>query len=227
MNLPSGASPISESDYFQKSDEFRLWLKEEKGKYFDSLSGDRARSYFRKFVKAWNRGKLARSYYDGIEPGSIPATTNTSYKWSFASKKTRAEDEALRAAREEVGAATYVRPHRDRGGSPGAAGPSRGTMSTGRVLGPSMPTSSDLTLARELTSEQQEAERKHKRKRDKLEAKERIEDMVGPKPVGREGMLEAKRAKREGDRAFRERGDDGLEMDEGTLMGGGDSFRDV
>lgn len=31
-DLPSGASPISESDYFQKSDEFRLWLKEEKGK---------------------------------------------------------------------------------------------------------------------------------------------------------------------------------------------------
>ena len=30
--LPSGVSPISESQYFQKSDEFRLWLKEEKGK---------------------------------------------------------------------------------------------------------------------------------------------------------------------------------------------------
>ena len=30
--LPNGVSPISESQYFQKSDEFRLWLKEEKGK---------------------------------------------------------------------------------------------------------------------------------------------------------------------------------------------------
>lgn len=30
--LPDGVSPISESQYFQRSDEFRLWLKEEKGK---------------------------------------------------------------------------------------------------------------------------------------------------------------------------------------------------
>lgn len=30
--LPHGASPISEDDYFQKSDEFRKWLKDEKGK---------------------------------------------------------------------------------------------------------------------------------------------------------------------------------------------------
>jgi hypothetical protein len=30
--LPHDASPISESDYFQKSDEFRIWLKDEKGK---------------------------------------------------------------------------------------------------------------------------------------------------------------------------------------------------
>jgi len=89
-----------------------------------------------------------------------------------------------------------------------------------------MPAASDLTLARELTAEQREEERLYKRKRDKLEVKERVEDMVGPKPVGREGMLEKKRAKREGDRAFRERGDEGLEVDESTLLGGGDSFRD-
>lgn len=30
--LPAGVLPINESQYFQKSDEFRLWLKEEKGK---------------------------------------------------------------------------------------------------------------------------------------------------------------------------------------------------
>jgi hypothetical protein len=40
-----------------------------------------------------------------------------------------------------------------------------------------------------------------------------------------EQMLEKKRERRESDRAFRERGDKGLEIDEGTLMGGGDSFR--
>lgn len=38
-----GVSEISESDYFQKSTEFRTWLRDEKGKYFDELTGERAR----------------------------------------------------------------------------------------------------------------------------------------------------------------------------------------
>jgi hypothetical protein len=32
MHLPGGAEPITESDYFLKSSEFRVWLKEEKHK---------------------------------------------------------------------------------------------------------------------------------------------------------------------------------------------------
>jgi len=223
--LPNGVSPISESQYFQKSDEFRLWLKEEKGKYFDSLSGDRARSYFRKFVKAWNRGKLSQTYYDGINSASIPATINTAYKWSFVSKNTRADDNALRNAREEVGAATYGQDP-----IPSSVVVSHGEGSSsrpggGRIQGPAMPPGFDLTLAREQAAEHRDEERVHKRKRDKLETKERIEEMVGPKPVGREGMLENKKLKRENDRDFREKGDEGLEIDEKTLMGGGDSFK--
>ncbi|KAG5644114.1 hypothetical protein DXG03_009133 [Asterophora parasitica] len=218
IQLPNNASPISESDYFQKSDEFRIWLKDDKGKYFDELSGDRARSYFRKFVKAWNRGKLRKSLYAGIDPSTISATAQTGYKWSFASKKTRADDEALRAAREEISAATYNREP----SSSSHAGPSR----PGRVQGPTLPSASDLALSRELAGEQQQEERAYKRKRDKLEAKERVEEMVGPKEVGREGMLEKKRARRDADRSFREKGDEGLEADESTLLGGGDSFRD-
>jgi len=88
-----------------------------------------------------------------------------------------------------------------------------------------MPPGFDLTLAREQAAEYRDEERTHKRKRDKMETKERIEEMVGPKPVGREGMLEKKRVKRENDRDFREKGDEGLELDESTLMGGGDSFK--
>lgn len=32
VDLPGGASPITEGDYFRKFDELRLWLKEERGK---------------------------------------------------------------------------------------------------------------------------------------------------------------------------------------------------
>jgi hypothetical protein len=66
-----------------------------------------------------------------------------------------------------------------------------------------------------------------KRKREKGEDKERLDDLVGPKEVGREGMLEKKRVKREGDRAFREAKDDGgLEVSEDILMGGGGGFKE-
>ncbi|KAF8736849.1 hypothetical protein AX14_013783 [Amanita brunnescens Koide BX004] len=228
-DLPYDAKSISESDYFLKSDEFRLWLREEKKKYFDELSGDRARSYFRKFIKAWNRGKLSKKCYQGLEPSAIHATSNTAYKWSFADKTSRADGEALRAARQEVSVATYSR----RSGGDASSGPHDepsigiGASSSGRVQGPTLPTAADLVHARELESENKEEERKYKRKKDKLEAKERIEDMVGPREVGKEAMLEKKRVKREHDRAFREKGDDGFEADESTLMGGGDGFRDA
>ncbi|KZT01172.1 uncharacterized protein LAESUDRAFT_664574 [Laetiporus sulphureus 93-53] len=216
IDLPSGASPISESDYFLKSDEFRLWLKDEKDKYFDELSSDKARKYFRKFVKAWNRGKLPKSMYAGIDIPS--ASSQTAYRWSFASKTSQADSVALRAARDEVGAATYKRPMR-------SDQPSSSSRS-GRIQGPTLPSQSDLTLAREAEEEHRAAERDYNRKRERKETKERVEEVVGPKEVGREGMLEKKRAQREGNRAFRERGDEGLELDESTLMGGGDSFKE-
>ncbi|KAJ6623090.1 hypothetical protein B0H10DRAFT_1909554 [Mycena sp. CBHHK59/15] len=215
IRLPHDASPITESDYFRKGDEFRIWLRNEKNKYFDELSGEKARSYFRKFVKAWNRGKLLKSLYAGVDPSTIHAGSQTGYKWSFASNKSRVDNDALRAAREQVGAATY-----------GREGPSTSASSSGRVQGPTLPSSSDLVFAREFASETQKEEWSLKRKRDRAEAKEHIEDMVGPREVGREGALEKKRAKREGDRAFRDRGDDGFEADESVLLGGGDSFRD-
>lgn len=216
-HLPGGAEPITESDYFLKSSEFRVWLKDDKRKYFDELSGEKARKYFHKFVKEWNRGKLDKSLYAGIDPSKQSATSQTAYKWTFASKRTRAEDEALQAARAEVGAATYRA-----GGEPSSR---TGDGSNKRVQGPSLPPQADRVLAREAAEEQAAAGRNYQRKRDKAEARDRVEDMVGPREVGRERMLEKKRERREGDRAFREKGDEGLEIDEGTLLGGGNSFK--
>lgn len=216
VTLPHNASTISELDYFLKSDEFRVWLKDEKRKYLDELTSDRSRKYFRKFVKAWNRGKLPRSLYAGVD--LQPASSNTAYKWTFASKASRADSDAVRAARDEVGAATYQRE------SNSNAGPS--TSRRGRLQGPTLPSQSDLTLVKETVEDERKAERDLKRKREKKDAKERVEEMVGPKEVGREGVLEKKRAKRESDKSFREKGDDGFEADESTLMGGGDSFKD-
>ncbi|KAI0004178.1 hypothetical protein BJV74DRAFT_429325 [Russula compacta] len=214
-HLPGGAEPISESDYFLKSSEFRVWLKDEKHKYFDELSGDKARKYFHKFVKEWNRGKLHKSLYAGVDPSKQSATSQTGYKWAFASKRTKADDSALQAARAEVGAATYGVGNE----------PSTTPGSSKRVQGPALPPLGDRILAREAAEEMAVAEREYQRKRERVEARERVEDMVGPREVGRERMLEKKRERRESDRGFRERGEDGLEVDEGMLLGGGDSFK--
>lgn len=160
----------------------------------------------------------AEPLYAGVDPSKQPATSQTAYKWAFASKRTKAENDALQAARTDVGAATYGVDNRP---PPTASGDG----SVKRVQGPTMPPPADRILAREDAEEKAATEREYQRKRDKAEARERIEDMVGPREVGRERMLEKKRERREGDRAFREKGDEGLDVDEGTLMGGGDSFK--
>jgi len=202
-------SEISESDYFVKSDEFRIWLKDEKDRYMDELSSEKSRRYFRKFVKAWNRGKLSKSIYQG----AIEAAPTTGYKWNFASKTSRADSDAIRAVREEVQSSKLSR--------------ASSSSNSKRVLGPTLPSHADRVLAEEEAEERRAGEHQRKRKRERAEDKDRLEDMVGPKEIGKAGMLEKKRVKREDDRAFREKGDDGLlEADDKTLMGGGDSFKE-
>ena len=95
------------------------------------------------------------------------------------------------------------------------------------MLGPTLPSNADRVLAEEEAEERRGDELKRKRKRERTEDKDRLEDMVGPKEIGKAGMLEKKRVKRENDKTFRERGDDGfVEADDRTLMGGGDSFKE-
>lgn len=99
--------------------------------------------------------------------------------------------------------------------------------SSSRTLGPVLPSASDLTLQREAALESAQQDRRAANKR----VRERVEDEdggIGPKAVGREGMMEKKRARREDDRAMRDRKEDGgLEMREDVLMGAGssDSFQ--
>lgn len=160
------------------------------------------------------------SLYAGAERAAA-AQAQTAYKWSFASKTSKADREAVASARQDVESVTY-----GARASASASSSSRPARTIGPI-GPTLPTREDLTLAREATADAAAADRAYKRKRGRAEALERVEDAVGPRAVGREAQIENKRAKREDDRAFRERGDDGgLEADEGTLMGGGDSFRD-
>lgn len=149
---------------------------------------------------------------ESIYQGATEKAPTTGYRWNFASKTSKADSDAIRAIREEVDSSKFA-------GTPSSS-------SSKRVLGPTLPSRADRVLAEEEAEERRAADLQRKRKRERAEDKHRLEDMVGPKEIGKAGMLEKKRVKRENDKTFRERGDDGLmETDDNTLMGGGDSFR--
>lgn len=99
--------------------------------------------------------------YAGIDPTALPAQSQTAYKWSFASSRSKAERQALEATRSEISALTN-------NGSNGASSARiQGPSLPGRSIGPTLPSSSDLTLARELQEEAAWEEKSLKRKRDK------------------------------------------------------------
>jgi len=148
---------------------------------------------------------------ESIYQGATEKAPTTRHRWNFASKTSKKDSDAIRAVREEVEASKV-------GGS---------STSSKRVLGPTLPSRADRVLAEEEVEERRAAEIHRKRKRERAEDKDRVEDMVGPKEIGKAGLLEKKRVKRENDKAFREKGDDGfVEADDRTLMGGGDSFKE-
>ncbi|CAK9197977.1 unnamed protein product [Sphagnum troendelagicum] len=83
---------ISEEDYFEKSNELAMWLKEAKGVFFSSLSSEETHKEFAKFVEVWNAGRLTPKYYQGIK--SAP---RTAHKWGIKLN----HDEALALGRDE------------------------------------------------------------------------------------------------------------------------------
>lgn len=67
-------------------------------------------------------------------------------------------------------------------------------------------------------------ERSAARKAERKEVYERAED-IAPKGVGKEGKMAEKRAQNEVNREMRDKDVEGLEVDEGTLMGDDNPFQ--
>jgi hypothetical protein len=116
--------------------------------------------------------------------------------------------------------------------SKAAIGPSLPTA--GRTIGPSMPStalsfsasSSNQTPAdRQLALEEAREESLKARKAERNKLYGRVEELV-PKTGGREGKLEERRATNAENRMYREKdASAGIEVDEATLMGGGNDFQ--
>lgn len=196
-----------------KAHEFRRWLREEKRKYMDELSGKDARRYFQKFVDRWNECTLPVEFYSAQSSASLAASSQTGYKWAFASNRSRVDKDKLDAARQEVDRLTNGRA-------------STTPSSSGRVVGPTLPPPSSHT-DRQLAMEAAREDHARDRKMDRNRAYERADALV-PKSGGREGRIEEKRAQNAINREARDKDmTAGLEVDEQTLMGGGGGFSDA
>ena len=113
--------PISSDDWFIKSNEFRLWLREERSlNLFEMETVEGKRLFNDEFVPAWNAGKLWAKYYRGVEAAHQAGRGKT---WSHS------RDDELSKVVSDVKAATNFVPASKRGAAGGRdvdVGPSVG-----------------------------------------------------------------------------------------------------
>ncbi|RUS22459.1 hypothetical protein BC937DRAFT_89024 [Endogone sp. FLAS-F59071] len=213
---------ISEEDYYAKATEFKVWLHEEKNKFFDELTSEQAHEQFKKFVKAWNKFKLDKKYYSGIRSSQIASSDTTRYKWKFASKIDR---EQLETVKDSVDSLTN-KELKSATGTSSAAAESQSTKR--RVLGPTMPPPSvgigirgpgdDEDMDDEDRARYARALRK-KEQRSLNRTNEAALDEIAPRETGRHALLAKRRAQKEFHK--RERSPN-VELPESFLMGGDD-----
>ncbi|KAI9091433.1 hypothetical protein DFS34DRAFT_324481 [Phlyctochytrium arcticum] len=203
---------LTEEDYYDKSTEFQTWLRYEKKRYFEELSGDEARKYFAKFVRRWNKGKLQDRYYQGIAASEIPAAERSRHKWTFKNLNT----EELDKARDSVdsltmSAAQFTRPidlidKKDKAAAEARA--ARDNPSASRY---------DRDMERDRNDADREA--RHQQVRRQRQTHEAALDEIAPKPeAGREAQIAKRRTQNAWHKAER---DVDAEVDDAVLMGGG------
>ncbi|GJJ76750.1 hypothetical protein EMPS_09109 [Entomortierella parvispora] len=224
---------ISEDDYFNKSTEFRLWLRKSKKKYFEELTADENRKYFRKFVRAWNDYDLDESYYKGIRSSQIPSRETTKYQWGFAKKIGKDDQYKVDSVRDTIDTMTNTRFANEVSrltGKSTAAG-LEPSASARRTVGPSMPPgpSSRRPLTADEVAQKEEQDEQMRRlhrkeQKDYRKSKEVVMEELVPKATGREAMLEKRRAQTAYHR--RERSPD-VELPEQDLMGTGDDYKSL
>mmetsp|Transcript_2675 Transcript_2675/g.6821 ORF Transcript_2675/g.6821 Transcript_2675/m.6821 type:complete len:208 (-) Transcript_2675:231-854(-) len=101
---PPGGVVLRASDYFQRANEFRVWLLEEQSIYHCELPTEQGRKLFKLFGSQWNAGKLAGRYYapGGIPETQLAAAQRTRHKWAFADKLNDAEKLKLESMKDTV-----------------------------------------------------------------------------------------------------------------------------
>jgi hypothetical protein len=78
-------NPITEDDYFNKSQEFRVWLHEYKHPAFEAMTSKEAHHIFTDlFIVQYNTGSLSSYYYTGEFPSDLKhSALHTQHRWNI------------------------------------------------------------------------------------------------------------------------------------------------
>eukprot|EP00658_Telonema_sp_P-2_P055023 TRINITY_DN4375_c0_g1_i1.p1 TRINITY_DN4375_c0_g1~~TRINITY_DN4375_c0_g1_i1.p1 ORF type:complete len:334 (+),score=138.73 TRINITY_DN4375_c0_g1_i1:242-1243(+) len=199
--VPPGG--IGMADFFKRNTEFRVWMTEKKGKFFDDQSSDENKKLFKKFVKLWNDRKLPDKLYQGVHNTGhdMNAMGRTKHVWGFAKKMDSKTKMELATARDRVESQTET----GRNTGIGSDNPIK------RV--PGVPDEDRARIER--------LQGKASFRQFRRNEKDTMEELV-PKATGREAMIEKRKevgAKMHGAAKAKEAEMDGLAMDDSSMYG--------
>jgi len=206
---------ISEGDYYSKSVEFSVWLREEKDIFFQDLTTEQARAKFSLFVEKWNAGELREKYYKGMNSSSVEPSTRTKYKWNFASKLDPIELGSIRDTVDSDTNKDLLNMRRSNARADTKPPP----QVLGPLAGPPKPGQEEIEDEEERRRLQHVAYKKDIKEYKKN--KEFVLDELLPKATGREATMEKKKIRND----YHKKKDDSPEPDADSFMGGNDDFQ--
>ncbi|KAJ2549367.1 hypothetical protein EV175_004477 [Coemansia sp. RSA 1933] len=221
------APAITQEDYFRLNAPFRLWLRKEKGRYFDEMETAKARTYFASFVRAWNSGRLRSRYYkQDSDLAGLSKSVVTRHSWKFAANLDRKELDDVKQMVHRSNAAPTAEVALEAQNA--QVQQKQKQKQKERHQGPTMPSLGERQAdSGQLFDEEQRDRDRQRRRRERKEAKEReqlILDEVAPKETGREAAIAKKRAMHRLRHAERAPAD--VEMSDSELFGN-DSSSDL
>ncbi|KAF1959953.1 hypothetical protein CC80DRAFT_489994 [Byssothecium circinans] len=217
--LPYKAKELSKRDYEEYRALFHSYLEIQKQINLDELDEREAKGRWKSFIGRWNRGDLARSWYD---PSMLQKAKETVQPVQHKPAEPR------QRASPEYGTRDDPEPQSDpQSDDDFGPAPPPGTLRR-PGHGPTIPRIDDLAVRNELREEDLTRERsnyvddiRYERKQDRKAQKERLDELV-PRadPSSRERQLEKKRETTSTLKDFRDAKEGGdVEMGEADLMG--------
>ncbi|KAI5788473.1 hypothetical protein EDC01DRAFT_631405 [Geopyxis carbonaria] len=221
--LPFSSRPLSKHDFTPLSAIFASYLDIQKSLVLSDLSHAEARGRFKRFCSHYNRGDLARGWYERVTQqlsGAVPEP---------APAPTREREPLPKRVRRRSPSPSDGDDDNDSDVGPSLPGDGERGRRTARH-GPGAPKTDELALQQELAEEDARYERadlRHARRADRRTQKEQLDELVPRAEAGtRERQVEKKKELNAKLGEFRERSPGG-EVDESTLMGAGgeDGFK--